>query len=121
MMFNPQQMKQMMKQLGIKSRELDVEELVMKTSAGEIVLKNPQVLEMDMKGQKVYQVSGGERVEKAFNDEDVELVAEQAHISKELAVELLKKADGDIAQAIVLAEGLSEEESKGASDSSEGV
>ena len=100
-MFNPQQMQKMMRQLGIKSKELDVEEVIFKTSTGDVRLIKPQVVEMDMQGNKTWQISGGEVVEKNYTDEDVDMVMDQAGVSREDAEKALVETKGDVAEAIL--------------------
>ena len=100
-MINPAQMQKMMKQLGITSKELDASEVLIKTSSGTLVVRNPQVVEMKVQGKLMFQVVG-EVEELPYNDEDVELVMEQASVDREEAIKLLREAEGDVAQAIML-------------------
>ncbi len=59
--MNPRQMKQMMKRLGMEMNELDdVEAVIIKCRTKDIVITNPSVTIMDVKGQKSYQVTGDE-------------------------------------------------------------
>jgi nascent polypeptide-associated complex subunit alpha len=101
---NPKQMKKMMRQMGMEMKELSAAEVVIKLQNGEVTtLKNPAVNIIEMQGQKTYQISGGvETVGKEeAPDEDVDLVATQAGVSKEAAIKALKESDGDIAAAIM--------------------
>lgn len=101
-MGNPQQMKSMLKQFGIKTEDLTVSRVVFETAGKKIVFDNPQVTLMDTKGQKIYSVIGESREESAgVSDEDVQMVAEQAKVSKIEAKAALEESDGDIAQAII--------------------
>ena len=100
---NPKDMQKMMKKMGIKQDELDAKEVIIRTSEGDIIIKNPKVSKVDMMGQTTYQVVGEE--EKATTEitkDDIELVAEQAKVSKEFAKAALEDANGDIAKAIEL-------------------
>jgi len=64
-----------------------------------------------MMGQKSYQISGEEEIESLevedseemveITDDDINTVAEQAHISKEDAKAALEESAGDIAAAIL--------------------
>ncbi|RME79464.1 MAG: nascent polypeptide-associated complex protein [Methanobacteriota archaeon] len=99
--MDPSQMQKMMKQLGIKTKELDAEEVTIKTATSTLVIKKPQVVEMNMQGKMIYQVVGRAE-ELPYNEEDISLVMEQAGVGKDEATELLKKAEGDIAKAIML-------------------
>lgn len=112
--FNPREMKKMMKRMGI---EMDIEELsdaekvVIERSSGvRLLIDNPQVTIMRMKGQTIIQVVGEikeesqemkeEQVE--IKQEDVELVALEAGVSLEEARQALVLTKGDLAQAILL-------------------
>ena len=125
--MNPRKMKQMMKQMGIDVTELDAEEVVIRTADEELVFSDVQVTRMDAQGQETYQVvgeptvsevgaeasetagaveSGAETSEAdddgdaAIPEDDVELVATRAGVSKGDAREALEAEDGDLAAAI---------------------
>lgn len=97
----------MMRQMGMSQKELNATEVVIKTSEGkELVFSNPQVQAIKMQGQETFQLSGDyvERetsVKLEISDDDVNMVVEQAGVSKEEAMKALDDAKGDIAQAIV--------------------
>lgn len=103
--FDSGQMRKMMKQMGIEMNELsDVEEVVIKQSDKELVFPSPQVKVIEAEGQKTYQIIGGaeERETKGeLEEEDIEMVMEEANVDEETATKALEDADGDIAQAIV--------------------
>lgn len=83
---------------------MPAKEVIIKLDSGEISIKNPSVNVIEMQGQKTYQVTGGEESTSAgdeLREEDVEVVAAQAGVSKEAAREALKKAEGDLAAAIM--------------------
>jgi nascent polypeptide-associated complex subunit alpha len=89
----------------------DIQQVVLKTTTKEIVIEEPEVAIMNLKGQKVYQVSGGKITEKALATkgaklavaaEDVQLVAEQTGKSMEEAKRALEESGGDLAKAILL-------------------
>jgi len=103
---NSRQMKRMMKKMGLESDELDAKRVIIETEKKKLVFDNPQVVEMNMKGQQMYQVVGEPREEALegevlIPDEDIELVSERAGVSKEEAEEALKEADGEPAEAII--------------------
>ena len=126
--MNPRKMKQMMKQMGIDVTELDAEEVVIRTADEELVFSDVQVTRMDAQGQETYQVVGEPEVreagsgstagaveagvedeagadadvddEAAIPEDDVELVATRAGVSKGDAREALEAEDGDLAAAI---------------------
>ncbi len=102
---NPKQMKAMMKKLGMKMEQFeDVERVVVYTKKGNYIFENAEFIGTTMQGATTYQVSGDMRFEEAetvIPDEDVNMVAEQASVSKEVALAALKETKGDIAEAIL--------------------
>ncbi len=103
---NSRQMKRMMKKMGLESDELDANKVIIETDKKKLVFDNPQVVEMNMKGQRMYQIVGEPREEAPegevlIPDEDIEMVSERAGVSKEEAEEALKEADGEPAEAII--------------------
>jgi nascent polypeptide-associated complex subunit alpha len=100
--MNPKNMSRMMKQFGIKSDELEAKKVVIELKDGKkLVFDEPQVQCMEVQGNKTYTVIGTPAEEKSVPEEDITMVAEQAGVSPADAKEALKKADGDIAQAIM--------------------
>jgi Nascent polypeptide associated complex NAC len=104
--MNPRMMRQMMKQMGIKMEQLqNVEEVTITTKDKRYVLKDPEVTVINAPGQKSYQVVGEAIVEEKATEgikiKDIELVAQQANVSKEKAKEALTKSSGDLAEAIL--------------------
>jgi len=103
-MFNlgEKQMEKMMKQMGIKSEHIDAEEVVIKTKDMDIVISNPSITKINMKGAQSFQIAGevSERGREKFSDEDVKMIAEQTGLSEEEAKTALEET-GDIAEAIM--------------------
>lgn len=104
--------RRMMQRMGLNMTALpDVQEVVVRTSTKEIIIENPEVSVLDLQGQKIFQVAGGEITEKAAErearkvsipDEDVQLVAQQANVGLDKARAALEETNGDLAQAILL-------------------
>lgn len=99
-------MKRMMKKMGLDSNELDAEKVTIETKDKNLVFDNPQVIAMDMKGQKMYQVVGEPREEPKegkvlIPDEDIKMVADRADVSEEEAKKALEEVDGEPAEAII--------------------
>ena len=101
--INPKQMEKMMKQLGVKQEEIDAEEVIIKCSDKELVIRNPNVQKVNMMGQESLQITGNieEREIEKFSDDDVKLVIEQTGCSEKKARETLENNDGDIAKTIL--------------------
>ncbi len=123
--MNPKQMAGLMRQMGITNQEIPAKRVIIeKSDGGKIVVENPQVVAIEMQGQKSFQVSGDvkegggaigegsgeeapevqEENEEEIKENDIAMVAEQAHVSKEDAKKALEEADGDIAEAIIKAQ-----------------
>lgn len=100
--INQKQLKQAMKQLGMKQEEIDASEVVIKTNGKNLVIKNPSVVKINMMGQDSFQISGNveEVEEEKFSKEDIEIVSKQAGVSHDKARQALEK-EGDIAAAII--------------------
>ncbi|MBI2573257.1 nascent polypeptide-associated complex protein [Candidatus Woesearchaeota archaeon] len=105
--MNPRQMQQMMKRMGINQAELEVTQVIMKLENGkELVFPNPSVSKINMMGQQTYQLTG-EVIERESSatptiaEDDIKTVMEQAKVSRETALQAIKDAEGDLAQAIM--------------------
>ena len=96
--MNPKQMQAMMKQMGIKQTEIPATEVIIKGDT-EIVVKNPQVLQIEAQGQKTFQIMG--EVEERTSSEDIKMIVEQTGATESEAEKALKEADGDLAEAIM--------------------
>ena len=100
--MNPKQMQGMLKQFGIKSEEIDAKKVIIDLGEKNLVIENPQITIMNVQGKKIYTIQGEEKLEeKGYSEEDLNMVAEQAKVSKEKALAALKKNKGDIAEAIM--------------------
>ncbi len=99
-------MQKMMKQMGVSTKDIPAEKVIIFTKDAKMIFDNPQVTETTMMGQKTYQLAGNFReeateVEIIIADDDVELVVAQTGIEKEKAKDLLIKNKGDIAATIM--------------------
>jgi len=107
---NPREARRMMQRMGMSMQPVaDVEQVIIKTSAKEITIEEPEVAVLQMQGQKIYQVTGGKITEKAAErkpsgiaEEDVRLVADQTGKSPDEARRALEESGGDLAKAILL-------------------
>jgi len=99
--MNPNQMKKIMKQMGMKSSELNASRVVIERDSGNLIIEQPQVTIMEIQGKKTYTIIGNERgEEKGIPEEDIKLVAEQTGKSEEEAKTALEESNGDLAEAI---------------------
>ncbi|MEM5814761.1 MAG: nascent polypeptide-associated complex protein [Candidatus Aenigmatarchaeota archaeon] len=100
--MDKRQMEKMMKQLGIKSEELDAAEVIIKTRGKDIIISQPQVTKVNMGGTETFQIAGKvtERAAEAFSKDDIDMVMEQTGASEHAAREALR-SEGDLAKAIL--------------------
>ena len=101
--INPKQLQQAMKQLGMKQEEIDAQEVIIKCSDKELIIRNPNVQKINMMGQESLQITGEieERELEKFKEEDVKLIMEQTGMSESVVREKLSENDGDIAKTIL--------------------
>lgn len=102
--MDPKQLQKLMNQMGIKSNELKAKRVVIeKEEGGLVVVDALSVIEIDMKGQKSFQVSGkvSEVEGGAGGEEDLKIIMEQTGASKEEARNALEECKGDLAEAIM--------------------
>lgn len=108
--MNKKQMKQMerqMKKMGMKMEDLDgVREVIIRFDEKELIIDNPSVSLMNVIGQETYQIDGKAReVELEYEieipEEDIEMVANSAGVSKDDAKAALEECKGDLAEAIM--------------------
>lgn len=110
--MSPRETKRLMRRMGLSMDAMpDVQLVLFKTSEKEIIIEEPEVAIMNLKGQRVFQVTGGKITEKALvpeekkpsiPEEDVRLVADQTGRSLEEAKQALEESGGDLAKAILL-------------------
>ena len=111
--MNPREAKRMMQKMGMNMEGVDdVQEVIIRTPTKEIVIEGPEVAIVNMQGQKIFQVAGGEVSERAptrtaspvvkISEEDAQLVAQQTGKSVEQARAALLESEGDLAKAILL-------------------
>ena len=121
--MNPKQLAQMMRQFGIKTEEIAAQKVVIhKKDGSQLAISEPQIMAMDMQGQKSFQIQGkisesgastgtetssqtpaGSEDASASFENDVRLVMEQASVTREEAEAALKESKGDLAGAIMVA------------------
>lgn len=102
----------MLSGLGLDLKELGTaDEILIRFPDKQLVLRGASVIQVNLEGERVFQLIGGEVEEKAVEemieeyvppDEDVALVAAQAGVNEDLAREVLKEVKGDLAKAILL-------------------
>ncbi len=101
--LNPKDLQKAMKKLGIQQEEIEATEVIIKTPAKDLIIRNPQVSKVNAMGQETFQITGTieEIASMSFSEEDVKTVAEQAKVSTEAARAALEKNHGDLAKSII--------------------
>jgi nascent polypeptide-associated complex subunit alpha len=112
--FNSREVKRMMAQMGIKSNEMtDVKKVILYGDTKNYVIENAAVTMIEAQGQKSFQIVGNmkevpkdakevkQEEDSPYNAEDIKLVMDQTGVGKEKAIEALKGAGGEPAQAIL--------------------
>lgn len=99
--MDPKQMAKMMKQMGINTKEIPAERVIIEGADEKIIIEEPQIVEINAQGQSSFQISGKIRKEEKLNEEDISLIMEKTGASREKAIEALKNANGDLAEAIL--------------------
>lgn len=99
--MNVNQMKKMLKQMGVNIEEINATEVIIRTPSEELVFKNPSVTKVSGRGMEIFQVIGSYEVVKKISDEDVKLIMEQANVDEETARKALIEANGDLAEALM--------------------
>ena len=107
---NKEKMLMMLKQVGIETNVIKCDEVMIKSNEDIIRIKNIDVYVLKQGNNKTYLIEGKNEIREKINndvlnvsEDDIEFVIEHANVSKEKAIELLKRADGDVAKALLLA------------------
>src|SRR5580658_1347004 len=120
---NERQMQMMMRRLGMKTEEVpDVDEVIVRTKTKDHVFKSPEVTVLTVQGVRTYQVVGTPEIRPRGSggaasssgaapappptptgppEEDIQLVIDQAQVTRSEAVEALLQSDGAPAEAIM--------------------
>ncbi len=75
--LDPRKMQALMKQMGINQDEIPAKRVIIETEDSNIVIDNPSVTKIDMKGQISFQVSGDISEESSSNKEDIKTIMEK--------------------------------------------
>ncbi|MBR9679292.1 MAG: nascent polypeptide-associated complex protein [Nanoarchaeota archaeon] len=99
-MFNPNQMRKLMKQMNMQ--QVDADRVEIFSGSKKIVIDNPDITKMKVMGEEMYQIKGEAREVKDLPSEDVELVSKQSGVGLDEARVALENANGDLVEAIEL-------------------
>jgi len=102
--LNPAKMKALMKQMGMEQEEIDASKVTIEKNDGtKIIIENPHVIKLDVRGQESFQVSGNikEEAGEPFTKDDIKQVMEKTECTESQAKRALENSNGDIAEAIL--------------------
>lgn len=97
--MNPRDMKRLMKKLNAKS--IEAEKVIIKSKSKNIIIRNPDVTQMGLGGNTVFQITGEVSEKSDFEEKDVKLVMQKTNKDEKQVKKALEKNKGDIAQTIM--------------------
>ena len=104
--MDPKQMQKLMKQMGIKSDDIAATKVTIELKdGGRLVIFEPSVVQIEMQGEKSFQIGGKVHEEKDAGEDDIKMVMESAGVGREEAMNALRDCGGDIAEAILRLKG----------------
>ena len=109
-MMDRRQLDRLMKQMQMNTTTVRATRVVIETPGKNIIITDPEVMEVDLMGKRVFQVSGNVTEEVPVNEEDVKMVMEQTGKSRDDVVRKLRELNNDIARAIVELKEMEDEE-----------
>ena len=101
--LDPKKMQAMMKQLGMNQEEIDAKRVVIeKSDNSKLIIENPSVVKITIKGQESFQISGDVTEKEAgISEADIQTVMEKTGVSMKEAKKALESTNGDLAEAIL--------------------
>lgn len=105
--LDPRALKSMMDKMGIKSTEIPASRVTIECTDKQIIINNPQIMEINAQGNVSYQISGDisegaiEEPKIEITEDDIKTVMDQAGSDYETSKAALDTANGDIAEAII--------------------
>lgn len=95
-----------MKRMGIQQQEIEAQQVIIRLKNKDLIFDDPQVSKVNMMGQQTWQVVGDHHeqersTEADIKDEDIQTVMEQTGKTRDEAIQAIKNASGDLAQAIL--------------------
>jgi nascent polypeptide-associated complex subunit alpha len=105
-MINPRDLQKAMQRMGVQQKDIEAIEVIIRCEDKDIIIQNPSVAKVSMMGQESWQVSG-KAIEKSrssepdIKEEDIKTVMDQTGKSKDEALQAIKDAKGDLAEAIM--------------------
>jgi len=101
--LDPKKMQAVMKQLGMSQQEVPSSKVIIEKEDGNnLVIKNPQVIMIKIKGEESFQITGDveESEKKDFSEEDINILMQKTNCSRKEAESALEETR-DLAEAIL--------------------
>lgn len=100
--LNPKKMEALMSKMGISQEGIDASKVTIETQKGEIVINNPSVTKMNIKGNDIFQISGDVQASESveISEQDIKTVMEKTGVDEQIAKSTLEKTK-DLADAIM--------------------
>jgi len=101
--LDPKKMQAVMKQLGMSQQEVPSSKVIIEKEDGNnLVIKNPQVIMIKIKGEESFQITGDveESEKKDFSEEDINILIQKTNCSRKEAESALEETR-DLAEAIL--------------------
>lgn len=101
-------MRRMIGKMGLDMKDIsDVQEVIIRTSDSEILVRNPAVNRMQAKDSVIFTVTADDYEESeletpTLSEEDVQLVIQRANVDEARARSALTEANGEVAKAILI-------------------
>ena len=106
MKLNPRDLAKAMQRMGIQQQEVPAVEVIIKCIDKDIIISKPAVAKVNMMGEETWQITGpaterAKSTEPDIKEEDIQTVMQQTGANREKSLESIKKAKGDLAEAIL--------------------
>ena len=101
--LDPKKMQAVMKQLGMSQEEVPSSKVIIEKEDGKnLVIKNPQVVMIKIKGEESFQITGdvSETERESFSEEDIKILMQKTNCTREEARNALQETR-DLAEAIL--------------------
>lgn len=106
MRLNPKDIQKAMQRFGIQQQEIPAIRVIIEQEDKNLVINDPKVAKVNMMGDEVFQISGEiieqeKDTEPEIKEEDIQTVIDQTNADREAALNAIKDAKGDLAEAIL--------------------
>lgn len=98
---DPKKLEKMMKKLNMNVKQVNAEEVVIKTGEKDIVISDPEIMIVNTMGKDIYQITGSVSEKNHTNEDDIKTVMEKTGKDRETVVKKLEELDNDLAKAIM--------------------